>query len=280
MIPNERIYLYENNDKVYLDVFLCDESDSYNIKRRPMMLICPGGGYFLCAPIEAEPIARAYMSRGYDAAILYYSVSENGSLLYDEEKEISNPHFEASKAISIIRKNSERWKVNPEEIAIIGFSAGAHVAACAAFLSDDEGVLKALDCESGYNKPNAAVLCYPVLSTTGRARMCSVSKLLGKSATDENMARYSIEKHVSLDSPPTFLFHTANDNVVPVENSIYLAKALSEAGVSFEMHIFPNGRHGASLATEEVTTEPSPYLARWFDWSVKWLEKIFNKNNS
>ena len=100
---NEKIYIYEDNKDVYLDVFLCNDSPEYFTATRPFMLICPGGGYRYCSAREAEPIARSFMAEGYNTAVLYYSVKSLTEELYDIENEYSKPHYEVAKSICIIR---------------------------------------------------------------------------------------------------------------------------------------------------------------------------------
>ncbi len=109
-----------------------------------MILICLGGAYSYYSSREAEPIARAYMARGYNAEILYYTCKEKAETLYDAEKDVTKPHFEVAKSICIIRSNAEEWNVDPDKIAVIGFSAGEHLAGCASILWNDERLVKAL----------------------------------------------------------------------------------------------------------------------------------------
>lgn len=272
---NEKIYLYNDKDDIYLDVFLCDNTPDYSIKERPMILICPGGGYARCSPREAEPIARAYMAEGYNAAVLYYTVRTKYDILYDFDNDISIPHYEVSKSICIIRDNAEKWHTNPNQIAVIGFSAGGHLAACSAILYNDEKLLKLLQCPEGYDRPNAAILCYPVITTGEKAHKSSFINLLGENPTPENLHRYSLEKQVKEGTCPIFVCHTANDSAVPSENSTELLTALAQAKIPFEAHILPEGMHGMSLANREVRAVPEKYNARWHRWSIEWLETIF-----
>lgn len=272
---NEKFYFYEGNENVYLETFILDDYPTYSSHIRPMMLICPGGGYHGCSAREAEPIARAYAAEGYNTAILYYSVKGNTEELYDFEKDVSKPHFEVAKSICIIRDNAEKWNVDPHQIAVIGFSAGGHLAGCASILWNDEKLVKALGCEEGYNKPDAALLIYPVITSGDKAHKGSFRNLLGEDETDSNWERYSLEKHVGAENPPTFLFHTSADGAVPVQNSTLLATALADKGVHFEMHVVPEGGHGMSSGTREVLPEKNTYNGRWVRWSVLWLETVF-----
>lgn len=273
---NEKIYFYEGNKDVYLDVNIIEEHSEYSIKKRPMMLICPGGSYYLCSGREADPISRTYLAEGYNTAVLYYTTKEKFDELYDHENDVAKPHFEVGKAMCIIRDNAERWNVDPEQIAVIGFSAGGHLAGCASILWNDEKLVKALGCPEGYNKPNAAILCYPVVTSGDKAHKTSFIYQFGEDETNPNWERYSLEKHVKPDNPPTFIFHTQEDPWVPVHNSIYLANAMADAKVPFELHIFPKGMHGMSTGKREVMDEKYTYNGRWVEWSIKWLETIFN----
>ena len=273
---SERIYLRDDNKNVFLDVFLCDNSVRYSIDKRPMMLVCPGGGYHGCSPREAEPIARAYMAEGYNAAVLYYSVKSNTEVLYDFEKDVSKPHYDVAKSICIIRDNAEKWHIDPEQIAVIGFSAGGHLAACSAILWDDEKLIKVLGCEKGYNKPNAAILSYPVITSGEKANRGSFIHLLGENPPKELLEKYSLEKQVKEGVCPIFVWHTVTDAGVPVHNTTYLLTALADAKIPFESHLLPTGPHGISLANREVRPVAEKYNARWLKWSIDWLETIFN----
>lgn len=272
---NEKIYFYEGNTDVYLETFILNEYSEYSSDKRPMMLICPGGGYRYCSKREAEPVARAYMAEGYNTAILYYSTTDNTKELYDFEKDVTKPHFEVAKSICIIRDNAEKWNIDPQQIAVIGFSAGGHLAGCGSILWDDERLVNALDCPYGYNKPDAAILCYPVITSGDKAHKGSFQNLLGDYKSSPNRERYSLEKQVKANVPPTFIFHTSADAGVPVNNSTELATALANAGVHFELHVVPEGKHGMSLGTREVLPEKNVYNGRWVRWSIKWLETIF-----
>ncbi len=274
-MENKKIYFYEGNTAVYLDVFLCNKGNEYSITKRPMILICPGGAYAYCSAREAEPIARAYMARGYNTAILYYTCKVNADTLYDSENDVAKPHLEAAKSICIIRDNAEEWSVDPDKIAVIGFSAGGHLAGCTSILWNDEKLVKALGCPEGYNKPNASILCYPVVTMGEYAHAGSRDNLLGDYKTEENLARYSLEKQVT-DTCPTFIVHASNDPGVSVHNAIDLTSALVKAGVSCEVHIIPQGGHGFSLAEREVLPHPNRYVSRWLGWSIDWLETIFD----
>jgi len=263
----KRINLREDNPNVYLDVYLNEDHETLSIRKRPMMLVIPGGGYHLCSKREAEPIARAYMAHGWNAAVLYYSLAENAVNM--------NPLEDASRAMAIIRRNAEEWHIYEDKIAVIGFSAGGHLAGWLSTMWHNEEIMKRCGItKRGENRPDAAVLCYPVMTSGEKAHKGSFYNILGtKEPTEEQLELYSLEKRVTDETPPCFLWHTFEDASVPVENSLYMAEALSAHKVHFELHVFPWGGHGMSLCTSEVLAQPNPYAARWVELSVKWLNE-------
>jgi acetyl esterase/lipase len=281
-MKTERIYLHNFTDKVYLDVFLCDDSPSYSHHTRPFMLVCPGGGYGALSPREAEPIARRYMGYGFNTAILYYTINNRVSkapltdyCATDKETGLPLPLIEVATAISTIRENAESWNTNPEQIAVIGFSAGAHLAGMSGILWNKPELLKKLGKDN--NRPDAMLLIYPVASAFDNPHKGSFINLLDNDDPSEQLLNeYSLEKQVNDTTPPTFLFHTEADKIVPCENSLTLARSLKENNVNFELHILPELNHGISLAEGEVWPVAHPYNARWVEWSILWLKTIFN----
>ena len=270
----ERIYLYEDRKDVYLDTYIRDTSVEYPSNKRPAMLIFPGGGYGFCSDREAEPIANQYLAAGLSCFVLRYSIGEAAS---SKMPRFSQPLLDASLSMSIIRQNAEEWGIDTDKIAIIGFSAGGHLAGSLATMWNDKEIFEELNIPAGSNKPNAAILAYPVItfgvSTHGGTR----ANLLGEyNNKEEFFEKYSLEKNVSKDTPPTFIWHTAEDGAVPVVNSLDFAASLSKHEIPFELHIFPHGGHGLSTATKDVCREENEYVARWVDLSVKWLKITFD----
>ncbi len=281
-MKTERIYLHSFTDKVYLDVFICDDAPSYSHHKRPFMLVCPGGGYGALSAREAEPIARRYMGYGFNTAILYYTINnrfgKSGNADYpsvDKESGLPMPLIEVATSISLIREHAEEWNTNPEQIAVIGFSAGAHLAGMSGILWNKEGLQARIGKDN--NRPNALLLIYPVSSGVDRPHKGSFINLLDDDApSEEKLIEYSLEKQVSSTTPPTYLFHTLADGIVPCENSLMLARALKENNVNCELHLLPELNHGISLGEGEVWPEAHPYNARWVNWSLDWLKTIFN----
>ena len=270
----ERIYLYEDRQDVYLDTYIRDTSREYPVSKRPAMLVFPGGGYEFCSDREAEPIANQYLALGMSCFVLRYSVGENASRRMPD---FSQPLLDASLAMSIIRKNAEEWGVDSDKIGIIGFSAGGHLAGSLATMWNDKAIYDELKIPEGSNKPNAAILCYPVLTFGELTHGGTRNNLLGKYKDDEVLVRkYSLENNVSADTPPTFIMHTAEDGSVPVKNSLMFAMALSEKKIPYELHIFPFGGHGMSTGTKDLCTLPNEYAGRWVELSAKWLKLTFD----
>ncbi len=179
------------------------------------------------------------------------------------------PMLDVQRSIRFIRYNSKKFNVDPNRIGVLGFSAGGHLAGISAvhfdFGKKDDDEIDKVSC-----RPDMAILCYPVITTGEYRHENSIKTLLGKNPSQELLDFMSIEKQIKKDTPPMFLWHTAEDASVPMENSLFLAKALKEKGIDFELHIFPKGRHGLGLLNEV------PYVTRWARLCEEWLrEKNF-----
>lgn len=236
-------------------------------RKRPAVLICPGGGYELCSPREQEPIAMKFLAAGYQTFVLEYSVAPAKYPMALEE---------ASMAVAMMRKNAEKWSVDTEKIAVCGYSAGGHLAGNLATCWADENLAEF----HGENRPDAAILCYPVITSGEFAHKGSFNYLLPDSQNQAMRDKVSLEKLVSGKTPPVFLWHTVEDASVPVENSLMMAAALQKEKIPFELHIYPQGEHGLSLANSEVcleTKEFYPHVATWMPLAIEWLDHLFDK---
>lgn len=212
---------------------------------RPAMLVIPGGAYMHVSSTEGDPAAAKFYKMGYNTFVLAYTAD-----LLGEAPLKLQPLNDISRAIRIIRSRAEEWNLDPAKVSLCGFSAGGHL--CASLCVHGEDIE---DPSPEYaqisNRPDAAVLSYPVITSGKYAHRPSIKILLGEDADPKELEYMSLEKHVTKETPPCFLWHTLADATVPAENSFLFAKALKDAGVPFSLHIFPEGVHGMSVATED-----------------------------
>ena len=260
---------------VYLKCYIKDPGNNIEIncadKKENTILIFPGGGYRGLSNRESEPIALQFLAAGYTVFVLDYSVSP---------AVFPRALFEAYTAISTIRKNADKWAVDVNKIAVCGFSAGGHLAASTGAFWDRDFVRNA-GFTTDDHKPDALVLCYPVITGGAKRHAGSFKRLLGKEEPDVNELKFqSIERQVSQTFPRSFIWHTFEDEGVPVENSLLLANALAEQKIKFEMHIYPEGGHGLALSsslTSRPEKQPPEKPQAWVKDCIKFLnENAFN----
>ncbi len=228
--------------------------------RRPAVLVIPGGDYWACSLREGEPTASFFLSKGFQTFILTYTTCQNGTH-YPE------PLLQAAAAVDYVRKHAARLHVDPQEVFVVGNSAGGHLTANLAvdYRHASELAGRALDC-----RPTAVCLSYPVITT--KAGYGRSHKNLLDGCTDEQKAQYmqrlELDELVDGDTPPAFIWATAEDDLVPAENALRFALAMARNGVRYELHIFPQGGHGISTCSMEINTGCEPYLRR----NAQWLE--------
>lgn len=239
-----------------------------NVVKRPAVVVCPGGGYLYCSPREADPVAFQFMAEGYQAFVLEYSCGEHA--VYP------NSLLDLCAAMKMIRENAEKWGVIEDQIAVLGFSAGGHLAASLGVYWNDPEIMMRSGCKNGENRPNALMLIYPVISTSWMENQDQLARMIGDNDWDATYKKLNLQTGVGKHTPPAFICHTARDAGVPPKDSIYFATALLDAGVPCELHIFPNGGHGMSLATPQVCVDGGDRsFAQWVKLSVNWLERLF-----
>ena len=234
-------------------------------QKRPCIIVCPGGGYRRCSQREAEVIGAHFLPEGYNVFVIYYSVAPH---------RFPQQLREIAALMELIYKNSEEWNCDTSKISLIGFSAGGHLAAHNCTMSDSNEVRQAFP-ES--KNVNACILGYPVISAEPTvAHRGSFENLLGLyPETEEEQKYFSCECNVDENTPPTFIWHTAKDRCVPVQNSMLYAQALAAHDVPFELHIFPFGGHG--LATVDAQTNGTleskvAHAGEWIGAVKKWLK--------
>jgi len=229
-------------------------------KKRPAVVVCPGGGYVYCSPREAEPVALRYAAKGFHAFILRYSTGWDAADFSALQ--------EVSWVIGLLRENAEAWNIDPEKIVTCGFSAGGHLALAAGLM--------------GENKPNAMVLGYPAVNIPNYPGVNFMLQLLTgrKEVTDEDAAHFSLTNHIDKNSPPVFMAATAED-LLTGYGALPVAQKYSSLGLGYELHVFQHGPHGYSLADETTADGSSqvlnPSFAQWHSLSVDWLHRIFGQ---
>ena len=243
--------------------------DSRMTSPRASIVILPGGGYCFTSDREAEPVAMQFMAQGYNAFILRYSVRPER---YPESL------LETAATFALVRRRAAEWSADPDRIAVLGFSAGGHLAASLGVFWKEPFMAQVLGLESETFRPNAMILGYPVITSGEFAHRDSFEELLGPSVRPELLEKMSLEKQVNDSTPPAFLWHTFEDEAVPVENSLFFASALRRHKIPFEMHIFPGGCHGLSLCNEQTSVSDrqlNSHDAVWMELCLRWLRMIF-----
>lgn len=237
-------YNLTDDPDVTLTTYISDISEEMKYANtKPAVLVIPGGAYKFCSDREAEPIALAYLAKGFNAFVLRYSLNDKAAF--------PTPLNDAEKALRFIRDKADEFHTYPDKIAVCGFSAGGHLAAAVSTMSEE--------------KPNACILGYPCI-------LDSTSPILAKPVE-------SLDRYVTPNTPPTFIFAARDDGCVPIKNSLRYADKLDENGVGFELHIFSHGDHGFSLATDTVCDKHWLKICKqnsyWLDRSAEWLKEIF-----
>ena len=252
-----------------------DVDQSFNEKRRGL-LICPGGAYAFISQREGDAIAAEFLAKGFNTFVLSYTVNNRNH----RGKKFPAQLIEAATAMKFIKDNADKFHVDKDLVFVAGFSAGGHLAASLGILYDSEYVKNALNIDDGYVRPAGMILSYPVITGGKYAHRGSIDNILLDEREDEaKRDEVSLEKRVDKNTVPAFIWHTRTDDLVPVQNSLSLAAALAENGVGFELHVYPYGGHGASLATDVVSWD-NPTLAAWVERAVKWAKGIKPKNEA
>lgn len=238
---------------------------------RPALILCPGGGYHCLSPREDEPVALRFAGLGYAVFVLHYHVAPH--------VRYPIPQRQLLAAIDHVRTNSGAYHVDPCAVIPMGFSAGGHLACCAATLWNKAEIYRPLKKRAGAFRPDGAVLCYPVITSGPMAHRPSIQQLLGEQY-EEKKDLVSLEKRVTGKTPPIFLWHTADDTTVPVENALLLERAMKARGLDVECHIYPHGSHAQSLADRTVFSPENLWqlsvpCAVWVPQCDAWLQRTF-----
>lgn len=239
-MKTEKIILNEERN-VTLTAYLQGAGGEFRyVTKRPAIIVIPGGAYQFCSEREADPVAMPYLKAGYQVFILCYSLGANAVW--------PNPLSDYDQAMALIRERADEWNVYADKIAVIGFSAGGHLASAAATMSK--------------NRPNAAILGYAVLNNDVKG--CLVTAPSTVEAVDHTTC-------------PCFIFSSRTDNLVPIENAVEFMGALAKYGISFESHIYAYGPHGFSTGDTSIQpkdTKMSARIPHWVEDSIGWLKEV------
>ena len=296
-----------SEDYAHLDIYTLDAAKEMPASRiRPMVIICPGGAYAWTSKREGEPIAMKFLAEGIHAAILWYSV---------KPAVFPTAVTEVASSIYYIRTHADELHVDMNRVFVSGFSAGGHLAASfgcfwnCGFLRDS---LKLTESKSAWLRPNGLILAYPVITSGEKTHAESIANLMGSDdktlkcdAAKEITARakenllsqgipdksgkadgapdaeafkraLSLEYQVTSDTPETFIWHTRTDGAVPVENTLLFVNALQAHDIGYELHIYPMGGHGVSLANELTDTGDGngfyPVIQNWITDACRWVK--------
>ncbi|MDO5559470.1 MAG: alpha/beta hydrolase [Oscillospiraceae bacterium] len=263
-IPYERIGI-KNALSVRLTTYITEISSQIGRKNKPAVIICPGGGYANLSDRESEPVALRFAAMGVQAFVLEYSVNQ---------KPFPMALLELAQTTAFVRANAVSWDIDPDNICVCGFSAGGHLAASLG-VHWNKGFVKDTLEFTDEHKPNSLILCYPVITAGEYAHKGSVRNITGLNPASQLTDLVSLEKHVDADTPRTFIWHCADDDVVPVENTILFISALSRSNISFQCTVYPFGGHGLALCDETTSCIPSQYNKKcsgWFNDAVEWLK--------
>ena len=255
-----------------LTSYCTSKSEEIGEKRFPAVIICPGGGYHYNSDRENEPVALRFAGHGIASFVLRYSCVN---------KKFPTATLELASAVKYVRDNADKYQVDKDKIFVLGFSAGGHLAATVANFYDKDILTKPLGVKSEDIKPNGCILCYPVITSDSEfTHETSILNLLGDDKSNDEALKIrelvSLENRVSKSTPPTFLWHTADDSAVPVENSLRYMTALSKYKIPFEAHIFEWGNHGLSLCNYQTSTGEHhivPVNEKWVELAIDWISR-------
>lgn len=296
----EKIKLYEDREDVTLTTYVLDDSEELHAgKKRPAIIVCPGGAYLVCSDREAEPVALRFAAMGYHVFVLRYSVylekGEDFQSVFDgvskrERTVFPSPIRDIGAAMLLLREKAEEWLIDIDRIGLCGFSAGAHNVATYSVYWNHEILTDYFNVPADYLRPATTIAGY-MLSDYFYMRnieksesdaalfKASAMALLGtETPDDEALHKVSPALLVNEETPPMFLWSTSEDALVPVGHTTRMATALADQGIPFEVHIFEDGPHGLSLATQATANKKdlvNEDAAKWVELVEKWLMKRF-----
>ncbi len=261
MIHLNNFYKLDNDPILEVMIPFIKDENNHDISKG--ILILPGGAYSYTSKREGDPVALAFMMKGYCTFILHYTTKTS----------YPTPMIEVACAIDYLRKNSLKYYLNKDQIIVCGFSAGGHLAASYGYLHKNQDFLKRVDFLAENINPNGLILCYPVITMGEYTHLETRQNITG--GNQDLYEFLSVEKHVDKDYPPTFIWTTNSDNVVPYCNSVMLVEQLNKFNVPNEFHLFPFLDHGKSIGNDLVN-EINKNDENKYEKVSTWVDKSFN----
>lgn len=280
------------NDTAYFDTYLLHNSKEYNRgKKRPIVIVCPGGGYAFTSDREAEVIALKFNSIGLNSVVLWYTTGDKVKNIPD------NALIEAAQTVNYIRERTEEWLIDEENVLICGFSAGGHLALQLATRWNDLNLAERVGVSSERLKIDLAIVGYPLVyqekafsiddlgfgASLISQPLTANERFFGeREPSEEAISTLNILTHIDEQTPPMFIWHTTEDKLVEVAHSLQLGQALNEAAIPFEMHVFEKGEHGLALGDRTTARKPSHlnnHVAKWFELCEGWLRPYIDHEN-
>ena len=264
LLPPEASKIPGSGQSAALKGYLVEEEDYCPGRKNPAVIICPGGGYTFLSSREGEPIAREFLATGISSFILSYTCAPEGRFPLQL--------LQAAAAVKLLRERGAEWKLDPERIFLCGFSAGGHLCGCLGAFWDRPWMAE-LGFPGRSHRPDGLLLCYPVLAGGEFAHEDSFRALLGDQDSPELRELVSLENQVTSRMPPAFLWHTFEDQRVPVRGVLRFAQAVCKADVPLELHLYPKGIHGLSLANGLVSGPDRiiPKVQSWMGLAKAWI---------
>jgi acetyl esterase/lipase len=277
---HEKIDLSEDG-RVYMKTYIHDRSSQLwdNVGQwqpdlRPSVLVLPGGAYQYCSDREAEPVVFPFLTAGFNAFVLFYSVAEHSVFPF--------PLEDVSRAVWEIRKHKETWQIDQDKIAVGGFSAGGNLAAMLGTQWNTPGLAEKLDIPKGGNKPNAIFLCYALTGIESHMLKAppadpGVKFTPPGAIMAQNTEQLNVFRYVSKNASPAFIWHSLEDEQLSIDNPLLLVQAYAKNNIPFELHIFQHGRHGTSINTDlsSYGQEQPVNVASWVPLCINWLKALF-----
>ncbi len=287
----KEIQVAESQEYARLTTYLLDLTPKFSVQERPLVLVCPGGGYHFTSEREGEIVALQFNAMGYHAAVLNYSCAP---------AQFPTALLELSKSVAYLRAHAKEWLIDPDRIVVLGFSAGGHLTASLgvfwntewfAKIREEKGVSPAAGRAGGTSaatltadeiRPNGIILAYPVITSGEYAHRESFDNLLGEARCADEfwLEKMSLEKQDLSDFPPAFIWHTSYDGSVPIENSLFFVTALAGYRKPMEYHVFPGEVHGISLADWRTRSDQRPMdtpAVKWIGLAHTWMENLRGK---